>query len=231
MRKLLFFFAFLICSCSKEKLPSPATGGAPAAGTLAYLALGDSYTIGEGATTAERWPVQLAEMARQRGVALAEPEIIARTGWTTSDLSAAIANARLTKTYDLVSLLIGVNNQYRGQSVAVYRTEFQQLLRTALGLAGNRPQRVVVLSIPDWGQSPFASGQDRARIGGEIDQFNAAARQECQSLGIAFIDITPLSRAAAGDNSQFTRDGLHYSGIQMGRWAQLVLPTVEAVLK
>ncbi|WP_426059738.1 SGNH/GDSL hydrolase family protein [Hymenobacter sp. B1770] len=211
-------------------LPSGQPAG-PTAGGLAYLALGDSYTIGEGAAADERWPVQLATLGRKRGIMLAEPEIIARTGWTTGDLSAAIANARLTKTYDLVSLLIGVNNQYQGQSVAMYRTEFRQLLGTALGLAGNRPQRVVVLSIPDWGQSPFANGQDRARIGAEIDQFNAAARQECQSRDIAFIDITPLTRAAAGDNNQFTRDRLHYSGAQMGKWAELVLPTVETVLK
>lgn len=233
--RLLLFVSLLTLSCSREQLPGPTQGnsmpaGAPAA-TATYLALGDSYTIGEGAADADRWPVQLAELARQQGIGLMRPDLIARTGWTTAELADAITSAHLTKTYDVVSLLIGVNNQYRGQTVARYRTELQQLLHTALDLAGSRAGRVFVLSIPDWGQSPFAAGQDRARIGAEIDQFNAVARQECQALGIAFVDITPATRAAAGDNTQFTRDGLHYSGAQMRRWAQLALPVVQAALK
>ncbi|HEX8504125.1 MAG TPA: SGNH/GDSL hydrolase family protein [Hymenobacter sp.] len=216
-------------------MPAPSAGLPPPApaptAALSYLALGDSYTIGEGAANAERWPVQLAAMAQQRNVNLQEPDIIARTGWTTSELAGAIADARITKTYDLVSLLIGVNNQYRGESLATYRTEFQQLLRTALARAANRPGRVLVLSIPDWGQSPFANGQDRARIGAEIDQFNAVARQECQAVGVSFVDITPITRGAAGDENQFTRDRLHYSGPHMRRWAEQALLVVEAAVK
>ncbi|WP_345236445.1 SGNH/GDSL hydrolase family protein [Hymenobacter saemangeumensis] len=230
MRLLLLLLAFFACSCSKQQDPTPpqAAGPLPASN---YLALGDSYTIGEGAAPAERWPVQLAALARQQGLNLQEPAIIARTGWTTGELLEAIANAQLTRTYDLVSLQIGVNNQYRGQSLATFRREFEQLLQTSQALAGNRAGRVLVLSIPDWGQSAFAADQDRARIGAEIDEFNAAARQACQARGMAFVDITPLTRAAAGDNTQFVRDGLHYSGLQMGQWARQALPAAASALR
>ena len=230
MRLFIVLLSFVAFSCSKQ-LPSPGPGSTTPLGASNYLALGDSYTIGEGVANADRWPVQMAELARQQNVGLMEPDIIARTGWTTAELADAIASARLSKTYDLVSLQIGVNNQYRGQTVALYRTEFQQLLHTALRLAGNRSGRVFVLSIPDWGQSPFAAGRDRARIGAEIDLFNDVARQECQALNITFVDITPFTRAAAGDNTQFARDGLHYSSPQMRRWAQQALPIAQAALK
>ncbi|MGI4873349.1 MAG: SGNH/GDSL hydrolase family protein [Janthinobacterium lividum] len=205
----------------------------PTTGTaIPYLALGDSYTIGEGAAEADRWPVQLAAMLREQGQPVAAPDIIARTGWTTSELQDAIAASGNHRTdYGLVSLLIGVNNQYRGQSVALYRAEFRALLATAQQYAGGWASRVVVLSIPDWGQTPFAEGQDAGRIGQEIDQFNAVARQECQQAGVAFVDITPLTRASDPDRSQITPDGLHYTGPQMHRWATAALPTVQALLK
>ncbi len=209
---------------------TPAPAAAPAA-TMPYLALGDSYTIGEGAAEADRWPVQLAQLARQSGLGLQAPDIIARTGWTTAELQAAIQLAHNPNTYDLVSLLIGVNNQYRGQSQDVYRTEFRQLLATAVRFAGGRAGRVVALSIPDWGQSPYGRGRDQAQISREIDQFNAVAKDECRQAGIAYVDITFLTRAAAGDASQFVSDGLHYSGPQMRLWTQQVLPVVQALLK
>ena len=205
-----------------------------AAPTIPYLALGDSYTIGEGAGHADHWPVQLAALARAQGLPLAEPDIIARTGWTTSELQEAIAaSGNHRRDYGLVSLLIGVNNQYRGQSVAQYRTEFRALLATAVAYAGGRPGRVVVLSIPDWGQTPFgeASDRDKSTIGTEIDQFNAAALAECQHAGVAFVPITDLTRAAAGGAEQFTEDGLHYTGPQMRQWAGRALPVVQRLLK
>ncbi len=202
--------------------------------SIAYLALGDSYTIGEGAAHADCWPVQLAGLARTHGLQLAEPEIIAQTGWTTAELQEAIAaSGNHHHDYGLVSLLIGVNNQYRGQSLALYRAEFQQLLATAQGYAGGQAGRVVVLSIPDWGQTPFAEGQDRApaQLSHEIDQFNAVAQAECQAAGVAFVGITDLTRAAAGDARQFTSDGLHYTGPQMRQWATRALPVVQALLQ
>lgn len=200
---------------------------------LTYLALGDSYTIGEGVAASVRWPSQLAGLLTAQGVAVAAPRYLARTGWTTAELQTAIAEAQPAATYGLVSLLIGVNNQYRGQSQVQYRPGFRTLLQQAIAFAGGRPGRVVVLSIPDWGQSPFGQHQrrDPAAVGFEIDQFNAVAQAECQQAGVAFVNITPLTRTAAGSSSQFTPDGLHYSGPQMRLWATQALPVVQALLK
>lgn len=199
--------------------------------TYSFLSLGDSYTIGESVDAADRWSVQLAGMLRQDNINVATPDIIARTGWTTAELQDAIKAANNTKTYDLVSLLIGVNNQYRGQSVDRYRTEFRDLLQTAIRFAGNRPGRVVVLSIPDWGVSPYASGRNQDKVATEIDTFNTVAQEECNKAGVAFVDITPLTRQAASDAGQFASDGLHYSGRQMKQWAEKARPTVETLLK
>lgn len=244
MHLLSLFFSFLLlmgAGCTGAlpagyaTMPAGATnptGPMPTGAEIAYLALGDSYTIGEGAGEADRWPVQLAEMAKQQGINVKVPDIIARTGWTTSELQTAIATANKPSTYGLVSLLIGVNNQYRGQSVVSYRTEFRALLRTAVGFAGGRANRVFVLSIPDWGQSPYARQRslDAYQIGLDIDAFNAVAQDECRLAGVAYVNITPQTRAAGGDASQFVRDGLHYSGAQMQQWAQLALPVVRGLL-
>ncbi|MGE5730807.1 MAG: SGNH/GDSL hydrolase family protein, partial [Gemmatimonas sp.] len=146
------------------------------AAEIRILALGDSYTIGEGVTTDERWPMQLAAMLRARALQVAAPTIVARTGWTTDELSAGIDDARPTGTYDLVTLLVGVNNQYRGRGVDEYRAQFRALLARAIGFAGGRADRVIVLSIPDWGATPFADGRDRGRIALDIDAFNDANR-------------------------------------------------------
>ncbi len=187
---------------------------------LSFLSLGDSYTIGEGVPELDRWSVQLAGMLRTNGVDMSDPDIVAQTGWTTDELQAAIQNANNTKIYDYVSLLIGVNNQYRGQSLEKYRTEFRQLLQTATQFAGGNSDRMFVLSIPDWGRSAFAEGRDKAQISNEIDAFNAVAEEECKLTGITYIDITPISRRAEGDATQFADDGLHYSGKHMRQWAE-----------
>lgn len=225
---LAVFLLFGVDGCAGQR---PALAG-PGVADVSFLALGDSYTMGAGEAKAARWPVQLAALARQQGLAVREPTIIARTGWTTAELQAAIAEARPAATYGLVTLLIGVNNQYRGQGVARYRPEFRELLHEAIGLAGGRPGRVVVLSVPDWGQSPAGQrqGADPAATGAAIDRFNAVAQAECQQAGVAFVDITPLTRAAAPDRRQFARDGLHYSRAQMRQWAERVLPVVQAQL-
>ncbi|WP_460672954.1 SGNH/GDSL hydrolase family protein [Larkinella ripae] len=196
-----------------------------------YLALGDSYTIGESVPAADRWSVQLAGLLRKDGVDLGDPDLIARTGWTTAELSDAIKSSGNQKTYALVSLLIGVNNQYRGQDVGRYRTEFQALLKTATRFAGNQPGRVFVLSIPDWGVTPYAAGagRDRSQIAKEIDAFNAVAQEECQKAGIAYVDITPISRTAT-DATQIADDGLHFSGKQYRQWAEKSLPVVKKLL-
>lgn len=227
VRTALFFAIFFSVGLS----PSCTTQPMAERRNLSFLSLGDSYTIGESVSENDRWSVQLAGLLRGRGFDIENPAIIARTGWTTAELAAAIGASGNQNHYDLVSLLIGVNNQYRGQSTELYRAEFRQLVQTAIGYAANRPAHVVVLSIPDWGASPFAANRDRAAIAGQIDAFNAVAREESQKAGVAYVDITPLTRQAAGDATQFASDGLHYSGEQMKQWAEKVLPVVEGMLK
>lgn len=197
---------------------------------MTYLALGDSYTIGESVPERERWPVQLADLLRGQGVEVGAPTIIARTGWTTDELSAAMDEAAPVGPYDLVSLLIGVNNQYRGRAVEEYREQFVALLNRAIGLAGGRPGRVLVLSIPDWGVTPFAAGRDSAAIAAAIDQYNAVNAEEAARAGAAYVDVTPTSRLAVTQPELLAGDGLHPSGLMYTAWAALALPVVCAAL-
>lgn len=192
---------------------------------LSYLALGDSYTIGESVAEQERWPVQLAAKLTANGVNVQNPRIIARTGWTTDELQSAIQSATLAPKYDLVSLLIGVNNQYRGRSSEVYRNEFVQLLSKAIELAGNQPENVFVVSIPDWGVTPFAAGRDRAKIAQEIDLFNQINREEALKKGILYFDITSISRENIP--TYIAPDGLHPSRSMYKAWVDTVIfPTL-----
>lgn len=195
-----------------------------------FLALGDSYTIGEAVAPAERWPVQLAARLRERGQPIADPQIIARTGWTTDELDAAIDAAEPQGPYQLVALLIGVNNQYRGRPAGEYRGQFRALLARAIGFAGGRPEHVLVLAIPDWGVTPFAEGRDRARIAAELDAFNAINRAEADQAGARYVDTTAVSRMAAGDATLTAGDGLHPSGRLYAAWAELALPEAIAAL-
>ncbi|HVT57160.1 MAG TPA: SGNH/GDSL hydrolase family protein [Thermoanaerobaculia bacterium] len=208
-------------------------GPARAAGeTPRYLALGDSYTIGESVSPEGRWPVQLAALLRAQGLAVAEPQIVARTGWTTGELSAGIDAAAPRGPFDLVSLLIGVNDQYRGGSPEAYVAGFTALLRRAVAFAGGTPGRVLVLSIPDWSVTPFAreSGRDLARVAAEIGRFNAVAAEETQRAGARFVAITVISQRAKGDRSLLAADGLHPSAAMYADWARLALPAARAAL-
>ena len=197
---------------------------------LHFLALGDSYTIGEGVSPAERWPAQLAAALRAYGLAIAEPQIIARTGWTTAELAAGIAQERPQGPFNLVSLLIGVNNQYRGLPIAEYRLQFRALLEQAIRFAAGRPARVLILSIPDWGVTPFAAGRDPAQIAAEIDAFNQVNCAEAHKAGTSYIDITPISRQAASDPGLLAQDKLHPAGKMYAAWVQNLLPVVQAIL-
>ena len=185
-----------------------------------YLALGDSYTIGEGVPLYENFPYQLVQNLRGAGYAFHAPEIIARTGWTTDELQQGIDNCKLLYGYDFVSLLIGVNNQYRGKSTGQYTQEFALLVQQAIAFAGNDPQRVFVLSIPDWGVTPFAEGRDREQIAREIDAFNEVVMSQARQYGVRFLDITAGTREAAKDHSLLTGDQLHPSAKEYARWAQ-----------
>lgn len=200
--------------------------------TLTYLALGDSYTIGEAVPPEGRWPVQLAQALREEGIALADPRIIATTGWTTDELEWGLDAAEPLGTYDLVSLLIGVNNQYRNRSAVAYAGEFHTLLQRAIRYARGRADRVMVLSIPDWGVSPFAANdkRDAATIGNEIDAFNASARTVCGKEGVCFVDITPYSREHGAEPAMIAEDGLHPSAAMYTLWAQAALPVARKLL-
>lgn len=189
-----------------------------------YLALGDSYTIGEAVEEKHRWPMQLADSLAQKNIVLGVPDIIAKTGWTTDELKSGIDNSSLNYPYDWVSLLIGVNNQYRGRSIEEFRKEFEVLLSEALTFSGNRRERVFVVSIPDWGVTPFAEGRDREQIATEIDNFNQVIYEVCTIEEIEFIDITPLSRNVDVHPDWIAKDGLHPSGKQYAEWVQKILP-------
>lgn len=198
-----------------------------------YLALGDSYTIGEQVLPSENFPGQVVKMMLNDSIEI-EVRIIAKTGWTTDELETGIKEAHaaepLLKSYDIVSLLIGVNDQYRRRSVENYIQAFEQLLMKAIHFAGNRLERVVVLSIPDWGITPFAEGRDRAEISKQIDTYNEVNKQLCQYHGIHYINITPWTREAATDLSLLTTDGLHPSGKEYGRWAMEIAAWIKKMV-
>ena len=199
---------------------------------LSYLALGDSYTIGEGAMAGDRWPLQLARGLRAAGIAIADPRIVATTGWSTDELAAALDAAEPLGGWDFVSLLIGVNNQYRGRDVEDYAREFAALLQRAIAYAGGRNRGVLVLSIPDWGVTPFAiaQGRDRTQIARELDAYNAAAATQCAQHGVAFVDVTAVSRAHGGEAAMLVDDGLHPSAAMYAEWTRLALPVARKLL-
>lgn len=198
---------------------------------MRYLALGDSYTIGEGVAAAERWPAQLAALLRKRGIAVDDPDIVAATGWTTGELAAGIAERAPAGPFDLVSLLIGVNNQYRGLPLDAYAAEVTALLSRAIAFAGGRADSVVAVSIPDWSATPFAEGRDRHRIAREIDAFNAAGAHMAAAAGVSgWVDVTADSRHCDAE-LDFTMDGLHYNARAYARWAERVLPVALVALE
>jgi lysophospholipase L1-like esterase len=200
--------------------------------TRGFLALGDSYTIGEGVAEWERWPVLLADTLRHSHT-IDPPEILARTGWTTFELADAMQRHTFHPPYALVTLLIGVNDQYRGRDPQNYRDDFRRLLQRAIELAGDRPQQVIVISIPDWGATRFghASGRDLAQISAEIDLYNAANVQISHSLQVRHVDVTELSRAARDRSEMLAADGLHPSGAAYQQWAQAILPAAQKAMQ
>lgn len=198
---------------------------------LTMLSLGDSYTIGESVAEQSRWPVQLVEQLQKKNIRFAKPQIIATTGWTTDELKEAISKSEVKKQYDWVTLLIGVNNQYRGRDAEQFREEFRELLKYAIEKSGNRPKRVLVLSIPDWGVTPFAKGRDQKKIAGEIDLYNKVKQEESQRAGVNFVDITDISREAVDPAlGLIAEDGLHPSAKMYLRWVERALPMVEKEL-
>ena len=194
-----------------------------------YLALGDSYTIGESVLEENRWPNRLAMLLESEGIKT-DLTIIARTGWTTSELWQGIQDEKLQPPYELASLLIGVNNQYRGYDIHEYRDQFNFLLHKSIEYAGGNAKHVVVLSIPDWGVTPFAASRDREKIAIEIDQFNSVNRELSEKAGAHYVDVTPISREAVHDKTLTAPDGLHPSGKMYALWAKETLPIVQEIL-
>ena len=184
-----------------------------------YLALGDSYTIGEQVPFAENFPNQTVQILRRSGLAFYAAEIIAKTGWTTDELSNAIENTSTLEKYDIVSLLIGVNNQYRGRSATEFKIEFEHLLQKAIQFSGNRPYRVVVLSIPDWGVTPFAEGRDKKQTADEIDVYNDICKRSATAFKTHFINIITSQREDGSKTEFLASDGLHPSGKEYKKWA------------
>ncbi len=205
---MLRVIALLIMSVVAQAQQKPA---------IKFLALGDSYTIGESVPEADRWPEQLAAAMRAKGQAVDKPRIIAVTGWRTDQLKQAILDARLTNDYTLVSLLIGVNNQYQGRTAESYAPEFEELLNMAIQLAGGRKENVFVVSIPDYGFTPFGKAK-QASITAGVDAFNRVNRSITEKAGIRYIEITDLTRHGLEDPSLVAADGLHPSGAMYNRW-------------
>ena len=195
--------------------------------SLRYLALGDSYTIGEGVAAHERWPTLLARALEKSGFALVEVQIVARTGWTTSDLNDAIDDAGPRGPFDVVSLLIGSNNQFREHYIGEYRMEFVGLLDRAIGFASGDPSRVIVVSIPDWGVTPFGASYEPEKVAAEIDAFNAVGEEAAERAGANWVDVTAISRRT---DPGLVDDKLHPSGVQYEVWVEVILPMALTAL-
>jgi len=225
----IFISSCIACMSESDEITSPINSRPDPKEGLTFLALGDSYTIGQSVTEQERWPVLLSKSMSSNGLKIAQPFIIAKTGWTTANLLSNISTVNTAHPYDLVSLLIGVNNQYQGLGLEQYREEFSRLLQKSITYAGGRSNRVFVLSIPDWGATP-AGSSGRELIGKEIDQYNAVAKEECDKAKILFIDITPISRKALNDLTLVANDRLHYSGKMHQLWVDEALPQVKLLL-
>ena len=229
---LLLLLSLLLFACEAEppiEMPKPdpvdSTG-------LQYLALGDSYTIGQNVEIDQRWPNQLATRLRIDSIDIKDPLIVARTGWTTSQLLSQIeASADIAPPYDLVSLAIGVNNQFSGYPISLYKQDLQVLLSKSIFLADGHADRVFVLSIPDYGLTPFGQGLDPERIARELDLYNALADSICKVNGVAFYDITEVSRKYGEFPEYVANDNLHPSGKMYKLWVDEVYEAVKNLVK
>jgi len=191
-----------------------------------YLALGDSYTIGEQVEIIKSFPYQLVQLFRRAGHSFTAPEIIAKTGWTSDELISHLEDYRTLEKYTIVSLLIGVNNQYRGRNVNEFKPEFRFLLNKAISYAHD-PSNVFVVSIPDWGVTPFAEGRDRKQIAVEIDDYNGACKEIAEELNIQFIEITNSQREDGTKDEFLAGDKLHPSAMEYGKWAEKIFNKID----
>jgi len=197
-----------------------------------YLALGDSYTIGEGLDIEDSWPYQLQNLLNKKGFSIEQPKIIAKTGWRTDELIEAIQEqTKDDKQYDIVSLLIGVNNQYQNKPLSQYKKEFQVLLDIAISKCKHKNQGVFVVSIPDYGVTPFAKEKDKTQAIKDLKQYNAFAKTQCQKHDVAFYDITHLSARLSASDDMLISDRLHPNAKQYLAWINVFLPQLVQQLK
>lgn len=198
---------------------------------FSFLALGDSYTIGEAVPLYKSFPYQAVQLLREQGLHFHAPEIVAKTGWTTFELAEHILHCRLNEHYDFVTLLIGVNNQFRGLSEEDYKTDFEFLLHKSIRLTYDRPDHVIVLSIPDYGVTPFAKKMEPKKIASAIDMFNTINQKISEANMVQYINITDSTRKAHKDATMIAADGLHPSGKEYAKWASLVAKKISALVK
>ncbi|MDQ6610749.1 MAG: SGNH/GDSL hydrolase family protein, partial [Bacteroidota bacterium] len=199
--------------------------------TYSYLAFGDSYTIGEGLLLHQNFPYQTVSLLRKEGYDFSAPEIIAKTGWTTGDLEAAIQDHTLSSKYDFVSLLIGVNNQYRGQNILEYKNQFERLLKKSIALANNKPDHVLVISIPDYSFTPFGQALKADKITKEIDEYNTLNKALSIQYKTHYTDITDSTRKIKNNPSLVASDGLHPSAKEYEKWAKKLVEIMKAQIK
>lgn len=196
-----------------------------------YLALGDSYTIGEGVSLTKSFPYQVVQLLRSKEFNFGAPEIIAKTGWTTDELQDAISKIKLLSKYDFVSLLIGVNNQYRGRDALEYKEQFEELLKKAIELANGKKEHVLIVSIPDYSVTPYANSTDTEKISKEIEVFNGINKALSIQYKVQYVDITETSRNTKNDPTLTTSDGLHPSEKEYAKWAEKIVEVISSQLK
>jgi lysophospholipase L1-like esterase len=224
----LFLICFLFLTLQLKAKPMTTPNDTT---VYTYLALGDSYTIGEGVGENDRFPVQTVKILKNSGIQVADPKIVARTGWTTIELNDELTANPINETFDIVTLLIGVNDQYRGFPVESYKPWFTKLLERAIAYAGGKANRVVVISVPDWGVTPYAEGRDRDEIAGQIDLYNEANKAIAKKHKVKYLDITADTREVMSDAPNLlAKDQLHYSGQEMGMWAAKLSIILKAML-
>lgn len=196
-----------------------------------YLALGDSYTIGEAVPIYESFPYITTQLLRKEKIAMHAPEIVAKTGWTSTELAEHLLHNHFNPHYDFVSVLIGVNNQYRNLSLDNFLNDFEFLVKKAIHFAGGKNERVIILSIPDWSYTPFAAEKNKEQISREIDAFNIVCKQTAKQYQTHFIDITTETRAFSSDPKAIASDGLHFSYETHLNWAKKMLDTIQHILE
>ncbi|MEX0856890.1 MAG: SGNH/GDSL hydrolase family protein [Balneolaceae bacterium] len=221
----LYSFLFISFGCSESNSPAKINAA------KSFLALGDSYTIGTGINPENSWPNQLSDSLRAHNAVLDTTIIIATNGWTTTDLKKGITEKNLDQTFDLVSLLIGVNNQYQGMEIGIYEAEFRQLLEQAISYADNIPERVFVVSIPNYGATPFAQSRNPDKIREEIVRYNEIAQDIATELNVGFMNITPISELAVSDQTLLASDNLHPSEKMYAIWIEAMLPEIKTKIE